>query len=166
MSLIDDVSDLHIEDFSKDIARVLIFLYEYFPRKMEVYVEDINGPDDVDDYGLHSPRHMACMSAIVWLAEEGLIRYESLVKQESFDQTVLTKRSYVLLSSIVKPNDEEKAQEAADLPHSILRNRRTRISQIKKALKSGSSESIKLAVAAFIHESENPNLRFPIDIEK
>jgi len=164
MSLIDDVNDLHIEDFSKDIAKVLIFLYEYFPRKMEIYVEDINGPDDVDDYGLHSNRHLSCLSAIVWLAEEGLIRYESLVKQESFDQTVLTKRSYVLLSSIVKVAAD--TNEQSDLPHSILRTRSTRIAQIKKAVKSGSSEAIKLAIASFIHDSENPDLRFPIDIEK
>lgn len=166
MSLIDDVSDLHIEDFSKDLAKVLIFLYEYFPRKMEIYVEDINGPDDIDDYGLHSKRHLACLSAIVWLAEEGLIRYESLVKQESFDQTVLTKRSYVLLSSIIKIDANESAQESSEIPHSVLRNRSTRIAQIKKAVKSGSSEAIKLTIASFIHDSENPDLRFPIDIEK
>ncbi len=146
-----DLNDLHIEDFNKDVARVLIFLYDYFPRKLELYIEDISGPDDIDDYGLHSNRHLACMSAIIWLAEEGLIRYESLVKQESFDQAVLTKRSYVLLSNIIKNPVPEPSNE---LPESVFKHRSTRIATIKEALKSHNSELLKTVIARFIYDSE------------
>jgi hypothetical protein len=152
MSSLYDLDDLHIEDFNKDSARVLVFLYNYFPRKMEIYIEDISGPDEVDDYGLHSERHLSCMSAIIWLAEEGLIRYESLVKQESFDQTVLTKKSYTLLSNLVKKDLDP--DQTSDLPPSVLRSRHTRIAALKHALKSKSSEKLKAEILSFILASE------------
>jgi hypothetical protein len=150
-----DIDDLHITDFNKDAGRVLVFLYNCFPRKIELYVEDISGPDTTDDYGLHSERHLACMSTIVWLAEEGLIRYESLVRQDSFDHAVLTKKSYVLLSNIIhNEHSEENAENEEGLPESVIENRHTRIAGIKKALKSGSSERLKKAICDFIFESE------------
>ena len=152
-----EFSDLHIDDFNKDAARVLVFLYNYFPRKMEVYIEDVSGLDDVDDYGLHTERHLACMSTIIWLAEEGLIRYESLFKQETFNQSVLTKRSYTLLSNIIQNKLEEdlKSQGTENiLPLSITRNRNTRIATMKQALKDKSSEQLKNVITDFISASE------------
>lgn len=151
-----EIDELHIDDFNKDAAKALVILYNFFPRKIELYIEDINGPDIVDDYGLHSERHLACMSAIVWLAEEGLIRYESLVKQESFDQAVLTKRSYILLSNVIQSDifNEDETPDKTELPESVYREMHTRIAAIKKALKSGSSEKLKQVMFHFIQQSE------------
>lgn len=151
-----DIDDLHIDDFHKDVALTLVYLYDCFPRKMEVYIEDISGIDDIDDYGLHSNRHLACMSAIIWLAEEALIRYEALVKQESFGQSVLTKKSYILLSSLIKQELSAEEKES-DIPESVLRSRHTRIAAIKNALKSKSSEQLKSVISEFIVASEQTN---------
>ena len=148
-----DIDDLHIDDFNKDVALALVYLYDYFPRKMELYIEDINGPDVIDDYGLHSERHLACMSSIIWLAEEGLIRYESLVKQESFDQSVLTKKSFILLSNLIQ-KDLSPEEIESELPESVLRSRHTRIAAIKNALKMKSSEKLKEVIFGFISASE------------
>ena len=50
---------LHIDDFSQDVARILLQLYMNFPRPQAVYVEDISGPDQLDEAGLHGKRYMA-----------------------------------------------------------------------------------------------------------
>lgn len=155
-----DIDDLHIDDFNKDVALALVYLYDYFPRKMELYIEDINGPDDIDDYGLHSKRHLACMSSIIWLAEEGLVRYETLVKQESFDQIVLTKKSFILLSNLVESEPDPEQSESA-LPESVLRSRHTRIASIKNALKKKSSEKLKETIFGFIFASEHNHQEYP-----
>jgi len=162
-----EINDLHIEDFNKDIARALIFLYDYFPRKLELYIEDIHGPDEIDDYGLHSQRHLACMSAIIWLAEENMIRYDSLVKQESFSEVVLTKKSYILLNQVIEQDDELKLSLETStntdkqanisnqaLPASVYKTLHSRIALIKQALKSKSSEALKTMIYRFIHDSE------------
>jgi len=154
-----DIDDLHIDDFNKDVALALVYLYNWFPRKMELYIEDIHGPDIIDDYGLHSDRHLACMSSIIWLAEENLIRYESLVKQESFDQIVLTKKSFILLSNLIQ-KDLTTDEQQNELPESVLRSRHTRIAAIKSALKMKSSEKLKEVVFGFISASEQNNKEY------
>lgn len=155
-----NIDDLHIDDFNKDVALTLVYLYDCFPRKIELYIEDINGPDDIDDYGLHSNRHLACMSSIIWLAEEGFIRYETLVKQESFDQCVLSKKSYILLSNLIEKDFFPELNDA-DLPESVLRSLHTRIAAIKHALKSKSSERLKTVISGFIVASEQSNKNYP-----
>ena len=86
--------DLHIDDFCKDAAQILLTLFQHFPQALTLYIEDICGPDTPDEFGLHSPRHMACFSAAMWLAEEGLIRLGQSVRQEAFEDAVLTSRSF------------------------------------------------------------------------
>ena len=75
------MSDIHIDDFFKDAAKVLLQLFNVFPRKSTVYVEDISGADNPDEFGLHDDRFMACFSTMLWLEEEGYIHgttdYES-----------------------------------------------------------------------------------------
>lgn len=147
--------ELHIDDFCKDVGRTLIFLYDYFPRKMEIYIEDISGPEEADDYGLHSERYLACLSAIVWLAEEGLIRYEALVKQESIDQAVLTKKTFVLLSTLDKRSSINNPEN--EDPLSVLLSESTHIARLKQSLKSGSSEKLKQSVRTILFLSEDKN---------
>jgi hypothetical protein len=94
------VADLHIEEFYQDLAKILLQLHSYFPRKSQVYVEDISGPDYPDEYGLHSARHQSCFSAMLWLAEEGFIRFEDTIRQEAIDQAVLTQKTFIRLNKL------------------------------------------------------------------
>jgi len=102
------VADVHIEEFYKDLAKILLQLHACFPRKTQVFVEDISGPDQPDEYGLHSARHQSCFAAIIWLAEEDFIRYESTIRQEAIDQAVLTLKSFLRLNSLASLNNREK----------------------------------------------------------
>lgn len=97
--------DLHISDFYKDTARIILTLYQRFPTKTTLYVEDICGPDTPDDFGLHSPRHQACFSSIVWLAEENYLRYSQTMQQDAFDEAVLSQACFTHFSSLIY--DEE-----------------------------------------------------------
>ena len=95
------MGDIHITDFHKDAAKALNMLYSGFPRPLTVFVEDIAGPDSPDEFGLHSPRHMACLSTLIWLAAEGYIRYDDTIRQEAVDQATLTHKGFVLLSGFI-----------------------------------------------------------------
>lgn len=157
------MSDLHIDDFCKDIALVLNQLYLMFPRKSSLFVEDISGPDEPDEYGLHSARHLACLSAMLWLAEEGYIRYEDTIRQEAVDQVVLGGRMFSLLSAVatevsssesddfgsgVPPTIRERVRGGFgnDVPLSVLNAQRTHINRLRLAVKSHSSERIRSVV--------------------
>ena len=63
------MADIHIDDFYRDVATIFLRLYAVFPRKSTLYVEDICGPDQPDEFGLHHPRFQAGFSAMVWLAD-------------------------------------------------------------------------------------------------
>ncbi len=157
------VSDLHIDDFCKDIALILNQLYLTFPRKSTLFVEDISGPDEPDEYGLHTARHMSCLGAILWLAEEGYIRYEDTIRQEAVDQAVLGGRMFSLLSAVagkVTPSEtddfgngipnrmRERVREGFgnDVPSSVLLSQRSHINRLRLALGSQSSERIRAVV--------------------
>lgn len=124
--------DLNLLDFYHDAGKALTILYDAFPRKIELYVEDIAGPDQEDEFGLHSKRHMACLAALLWLAEEGLLRYSNEIRQEGIDQAVLTAPT---LNRLTTPDS---------LPE-------PRIHRIKKALKSGSSHALASTLQEFFN---------------
>jgi len=127
---------LHIDDFSQDVARILVQLYMNFPRPQAVYVEDICGPDQLDEAGLHGKRHMACLGAMLWLAEEGYLRYQSTLYQEGIEQAVLSNRAFTLLTAT-----GEVYQQAPDpaLPDSVQRERATLAEQIRGAVEARDS---------------------------
>lgn len=58
------MADLHIDDFYRDAALILLRLYRTFPRKTILYVDDISGPDTPDEFGLHSERFQSCFSTM------------------------------------------------------------------------------------------------------
>ena len=93
------MADIHVEEFYKDAAIALVQLYGAFPRRINLFVEDIAGPDAPDEFGLHSKRHMACFGALLWLSEEGLLRYIDTIRQEALDQAVLTRDAFIRLSA-------------------------------------------------------------------
>lgn len=99
------MADLHIDDFCHDAAKALMQLYQQFPLPQAVYVSDIAGVQERDEMGLHSQRHLACFSTLLWLADEGLLRYRVQIDEEGIEQAVLTHSAFVLLSHL-KPTGE------------------------------------------------------------
>ena len=66
--------DLQIDEFYKDCAAGLLLLYQVFPQRTALYVEDLIGLEETDEFGLPSKRHLSCLGAMLWLADEGWIR--------------------------------------------------------------------------------------------
>ncbi|MDX1589208.1 MAG: hypothetical protein R3296_09730 [Oleiphilaceae bacterium] len=111
------MADLHIEEFYQDSARILLQLYRAFPRRISVFVEDIAGADQPDEFGLHGKRHLACLGCMLWLAEEGLIRYESTISQDAIDQAVLTESGFSLLIRPLTSQDQQPPHPASAIHH-------------------------------------------------
>jgi len=99
------LDDLHIHDFYRDAGRILLALFSQFPAPATVYVEDIGGPDTPDEFGLHSPRHLACLGAMTWLKQCGYIHFSQLVRQEAVEEAVLSHRGFLLLVSKVETGE-------------------------------------------------------------
>jgi len=135
------MADLHIDDFYRDCALTMLRLYASFPRKIVLYVDDICGPDTPDEFGLHSERHQACFSAMVWLAEAGYITFTETVREEALDQAVLTRRGFLLLSSRSEIDLGQPEDEAGNdgLPPSVMERSMTNVMQIRRAVREGSS---------------------------
>jgi hypothetical protein len=135
------MADLHIDDFYRDCALTMLRLYASFPRKIVLYVDDICGPDTPDEFGLHSERHQACFSAMVWLAEAGYITFTETVREEALDQAVLTRRGFLLLSSRSEIDLGQPEDESGDdgLPPSVMERSMTNVMQIRRAVREGSS---------------------------
>ncbi len=136
------MADIHIDDFFKDVAKVLSHLYLSFPRKSTLYVEDLVGPDQIDEFGIHSDRHLACLGAMLWLAEEDYLRFDDTVRQEAIDQAVLTGRAFNLLNM---PR-EDALLDAEDMPESLRTERSTNIGLVREALRSQSSARVRAVV--------------------
>jgi hypothetical protein len=135
------MSDIHIDDFYRDTARILVSLYNQFPRNTTLYVEDIAGTDKPDEFGLHSPRHLACFHTILWLAHTDYVRYESLIRQEAVDQIVLSHRAFLLLSSVL-PNCAANHEHSGQLPAAVAEQEYLIINRIRRELKDGTSFSL------------------------
>ncbi len=130
------VSDIHIDDFFHDAAKSLILLYQHFPRKTMLYVEDISGPDTQDEFGLHSKRHEACFHTFLWLATCGYLQFETTVRQEAIDQAVLTHRGFLVLST---PYPHATPDLNDGLPREVAIEETLSVHRIRHALKHGSS---------------------------
>ena len=133
------MADLNIDDFYRDSAVIMLRLYSSFPRKTILYVDDICGSDTPDEFGLHSERHQAGFSAMVWLAEVGYISFTETIREEALDQAVLTQRGFLILSS--RSEIELGIADESDntLPPSVMERSMTNIMQIRRALQEGSS---------------------------
>lgn len=121
--------DLQIDDFYHDCAAALLSLYEAFPRKVALYVEDLIGREEPDEFGLPSTRHQNCLGALLWLGEEGYLRYESTIHYEALDQTVLSEKGFVRLSRC-----HPDLIESASLPPSVRQQQGTLAHQLRLAL--------------------------------
>jgi hypothetical protein len=140
------MADLHIEDFYRDVAKIFLTLYATFPRKIILYVEDICGPDQPDEFGLHHPRFEAGFSAMVWLAEHGYINFQETIRQEALDQAVLSQKGFLLLSSRSQLA-AAKTGDPSEVPPSVLEQSMTNISQLRAARADGSSILLRRCVS-------------------
>ncbi|CAM3830210.1 hypothetical protein [Ectopseudomonas alcaliphila] len=122
--------DLQIDDFYKDAASGLLMLYQAFPRKMALYVEDLIGREEPDEFGLPSKRHQACLGALLWLAEEGYLRFESTIAYDALDQAVLSEKGFLRLSRAIP----HALREGEALPPSVRRVHATLAFQLREAL--------------------------------
>jgi len=130
--------DLQIDEFYKDCAAGLLQLYLAFPRRTALYVEDLIGLEETDEFGLPSKRHQSCLGALLWLADEGYLRYDSTIRHEALDQAVLSEKGFVRLSRSVA----HLLDTPADLPAAVLRVQATLAWQLRAALRSGHSERV------------------------
>lgn len=133
------MADLHIDDFYKDVAAIFLRLYALFPRKQILFVDDICKGEEADEFGLPSPRHLSCFSAMVWLGEEGFLRYDAPIRQEALDQAVLTEKGFLLLSSRSETSFMLDENSSDNLPPSVMAASQTNIAQLRRALDSASS---------------------------
>ncbi|WP_317932067.1 hypothetical protein [Halioxenophilus sp. WMMB6] len=134
------MADIHIADFHRDCASILALLYRSFPRKIQLFVDDIAGPAEPDEFGLPSPRHNACFSTMLWLADAQYLSYHSPIRQEALDQVTLTHMSFILLSS------------PAQIPQ-LDNGGHTHIDNIRQALKSGASSQLQSAILHLFEQS-------------
>jgi len=139
------MADLHIDDFYRDVAKIFLRLYAIFPRKITLYVEDISGPDEPDEFGLHHPRFEACFSTMVWLAEHGYLNFEDNVRQEALDEVVLSQKAFLLLASRSELQLAAPAPGQA-LPSSVVEQSKANIVQLRTAMKEGSSIMLQQCV--------------------
>ena len=106
---------LNVDDFFTDAVRALLVLYDRFPQPTLLEVESLCGPTSVDEYGLRAPRHQACFSALLWLGEEGYLRYGDTIRSDALDQAVLSGRSFLALTLPRAPADTALAAERSAL---------------------------------------------------
>ncbi|MCH8497565.1 MAG: hypothetical protein LAT63_03760 [Marinobacter sp.] len=142
------MADIHIEDFYRDTALILVNLYNAFPRRINLFVEDISGPDEPDEFGLHSKRHAACFGAMLWLAEEGMLRYVDTIRQEALDQAVLTQAAFVRLSAPADTRLVPVEPPPAGIPEPVLADLATHIHLLRQTLRTGTSSQLSRVVQA------------------
>ncbi len=129
--------DLQIDDFYHDCAAGLLNLYLAFPRKVALYIEDLIGREEPDEFGLPSKRHQSCLGALLWLADEGYLRYESTIHYEALDQATLTEKGFVRLTRFIPTLVSD-----ASLTPSIRRQQGTLAHQLRQALHNRDSEQV------------------------
>ncbi|QEY59238.1 hypothetical protein FXF61_08710 [Pseudomonas sp. C27(2019)] len=129
---------LHIDDFYKDTAKGLLILYQAFPKKSTLYMDDLIGYLEPDELGLPSDRQQRCLSGFLWLAEEGYLRYQSVIRFEALDQIELSEKAFLRLSSTVDPVPDV-IQSA---PQSVRRVQGSLANQLREALHAEHSERV------------------------
>lgn len=138
--------DLQIDDFYKDVASAMLALYQAFPRKIAVYIDDLIEPEPADEFGLPSKRHQSCLGALLWLADEGYLRYETTVRFEAIEQAVLSEKAFLRLAAGTVP----PATLADELTPSLRRSHGSLARQLKVALADVHTEALASLVQQFL----------------
>jgi hypothetical protein len=130
--------DLQIDEFYKDAAAGLLLLYQAFPRKVGLYVEDLIGREEPDEFGLPTPRHQSCLGALLWLADEGYVRFDTTIGYDALDQAVLTEKGFLRMTRGVP----HVLRDGETLPPSVRRVHATLAFQLREALAQHHSERV------------------------
>ena len=154
-----EMADINVENFYRHIAKILNILYTHFPTRAALYVDEVAGVDEPDEYGLHSPTYTAGFFAMLWLADEGFIRYADTIRQDGIDQSFLTHKAFLILTQTTEEMIVEASgsldgptgnvvnlQPAEDISPSLKEERMLVINQLRGALRSGSSIAINKVV--------------------
>ncbi|MCM2055739.1 hypothetical protein [Pseudomonas aeruginosa] len=135
--------DLQIDDFHKDAAGGLLLLYQAFPRKTALYVEDLIGREAPDEFGLPSKRHQSCLGALLWLAEEGYLRFANTIHYEALDQAVLSEKAFLRLTRIVpRAGGGGGGGGGGGAPACVRREQASLANQLRQALAQGDGERL------------------------
>ena len=137
---------MSLEDFA-DAARALLQLHASFPTPALLEVDTISGPEETDEFGMHSPRYRACFATLLWLAEEGYLRYDSTVRNECLDAAVLTGRAFVYLT-----RTRAGAALDAELPESVARDHSSLAYALQRAVREGSSTATTTAMLELMQQ--------------
>ncbi len=151
------MADINIENFYRHVGRILSILYASFPTRSPVYVDDVAGIDEPDEYGLHSPHYTAGFYAMLWLADEDYLRYSDTIRQDGIDQAALTHKAFLKLTRVAEPiylppvveADESNVVNLAPIENpspSIVEDQKLVINQLRTALRSGDSIAITKVV--------------------
>jgi len=107
---------------------------------------------------------MACFGALLWLEEEGLLRYVDTIRQEALDQAVLTRKAFILLNtpapldlartlSLPEPGVPEPD---SPLPASVRQDRSSWVHVLRQSIRGGHSPTLSRAMqAAFFAPAGN-----------
>ncbi len=154
------MADINIENFYRHIGKILNILYAAFPTRCPVYVDDVAGIDEPDEYGLHSPDYTSGFFALIWLADEGFLRYTDAIRQDGIDQATLTNKAFMKLTEPAEPiyihpvipteeGEESNVVNLAPiekLSPSLIEDQKLVINQLRQALASGDSIAITKVV--------------------
>ena len=133
--------DLHLHDFYRDCARILLLLLSTFPQRAPLYVEDLIDPEPADEFGLPSRRHTSAFAAMLWLAEEGWLRFHETIRQDGIERAVLTRTAFVALFAV----DANPAHDGTPLAAAL-----------EAAVRQGSSSKIQTLMERLLSEFPHP----------
>ncbi len=112
-------------------------------KAQDLFVEDVYQEEETDEFGLHSDRYIACFQALVWMREEGFIRFTNTLRSDAVEQAVLTGRALALL---IQPTSLEGQSTAVAIEENTLLNR------LRGALQKGSSAALRLLVVELVSD--------------
>ena len=119
------MNELHIDDFYKDCAVILLRLYRTFPKKTSIYTGDLCGFEETDEIGQYSSRFQACFATLVWLEEEDYIKHQGIIGQEAIELATLTQKSFTALSGSpfsLGDSDKTNSNNRAQQLHYFINN--------------------------------------------
>ncbi|WP_163833480.1 hypothetical protein [Spartinivicinus ruber] len=145
------MADIHIDDFYHDCAHILLRLYRVFPRSSTLYVDDIIGSYEPDEFGIPHDRHLACFGSMIWLGSEGYLRYQDTIRQDAIDQAVLTETAFVRLAGLTLLASAPETDP--QVPPSVAEQQATLAQQLRNAVQSQSATNIKQVLKAFFTNS-------------
>src|SRR5690606_17221856 len=113
-------------------------LYQAFPAKTTLYMDDLIGYMVPDEFGLPSDRQQRCLSTSIWLAAEGYLRYQSTIRFEALDHVELCEKAFLRLSNMAKP----LPATLTEAPPSVRRPQGSLANQLREALQAQDSEQV------------------------